>query len=62
MEKYLRDDEPERLAEGRRLIAEAMEEERQKSKQKTVLEAGSSSSAPATSEVEGYDPSSISPL
>merc|ERR1712080_248313 len=56
MEKYLRDDESERLAEGRRLIAEAMEEERRKSKQKTIPEAGSSSSAPAPPEVEGYDP------
>merc|ERR1712080_612181 len=52
MEKYLRDNEPERLAEGRRLIAEAMEEERRRTKQKTILEAGSSSSssAPATPE------------
>merc|ERR1712080_667805 len=56
MEKYLRDDEPERLAEGRRLIANAMEEERRRTKQKNIPETGSSSAAPATPEVEGYDP------
>merc|ERR1712080_57923 len=56
MEKYLRDDEPERLAEGRRLIAATMEEEKRKAKQKNISEAGSSSTASETSEVEGYDP------
>ena len=56
MEKYLRDDEPASLAEGCRLIATAMDEERRKIKQKDILEAGSSSTAAETSEVEGYDP------
>ena len=56
MEKYLRDDEPASLAEGRRLIAAAMDEEKRKAKQKDILEADSSSTAAKTPEVEGYDP------
>ncbi|MGV8691959.1 hypothetical protein ACV35Z_38860, partial [Pseudomonas aeruginosa] len=34
----------------------AMDEERRKTKQKDIPEVGSSSTSPATSEVEGYDP------
>ena len=56
MEKYPRDDEPARLAEGRRLIVASLEDEKRMAKQKHISEAGSSSTATETPEGEGYDP------
>ena len=56
MEKYLRDDEPARLTEGRRLIAAAMEEEKRQVKGKNILEVGSSSVTVEATGVEEYDP------
>ena len=57
MKSILRDNEPEDLAEGRRLILAEMEKERTMAKGKSKIDEGSSSAAKSkTSEVEEYHP------